>query len=64
LVNLLSRNPLIEAMDDDAEIIGTGTKWKTIDALLEPWKDMQTGKFTGHVIELDGDDLRKFPKMI
>jgi hypothetical protein len=20
---------------------------------LEPWKDMQTGKFTGHVIELD-----------
>ena len=56
------RNPLIEAMDSDAEIIGTGTKWNTIDALLEPWKDMQTGKFTGHVIELDGDDLRKFPK--
>ena len=56
------RNPLIEAMDSDAEIIGTGTKWNTINALLEPWKDMQTGKFTGHVIELDGDDLRKFPK--
>ena len=56
------RNPLIEAMDSDAEIIGTGTKWNTINALLEPWKDMQTGKFTGHVIELDGEDLRKFPK--
>jgi hypothetical protein len=56
------RNPLIEAMDSDVEIIGTGTKWNTINALLEPWKDMQTGKFTGHVIELDGDDLRKFPK--
>ena len=56
-----ARNPLIKAMDSDAEIIGTGTKWNTIDALLEPWKDMQTGKFTGHVIELDGKDLKKFP---
>ena len=56
------RNPLIDAMDNDAEMLGTGTKWKTINALLEPWKDMETGKFTGHVIELDQQALKKFPQ--
>jgi hypothetical protein len=30
--NLLTRNPLIEGMDNDVEIIGTGTKWKTLKA--------------------------------
>ena len=58
----INRNPLIEAMDQDAEMVGTGTKWKTINALLEPWKDMETGKFTGHVIEFDQTALRKFPE--
>jgi hypothetical protein len=57
-----ARNPLVDAMDNDAQIIGTGTKWKTINALLEPWKDMETAKFTGHVIELDKAALKKFPE--
>ena len=57
-----ARNPLVDAMDNDAQMIGTGTKWKTINALLEPWKDMETAKFTGHVIELDQTALRKFPE--
>ena len=57
-----ARNPLINAMDDDAQMIGTGTPWKTIENLLKPWKDMGTSKYTGHVIEMDEKALKNFPR--
>ena len=48
-----NRNPLIEAMDEMANMVGTGTPWRNINIRLVPWEDMNTGKYTGHVIEVD-----------
>jgi hypothetical protein len=56
----INRNPLINAMDDEAEMVGTGTSWTNVEARLTGWKDLSTGKYTGHVIQLDGKDLKKF----
>ena len=56
----INRNPLINAMDDEAEMVGTGTSWTNVEARLIGWKDLDTGKYTGHLIQLDGKDLKKF----
>ena len=55
--NLLTSNPLIEGMDDFVEFRGTGTKWNTVEKLLEQseWLDKTTGKYTGHLIEVPKD---------
>ena len=52
--NLLTRNPLIEGMDDFVEFIGTGTKWNTVEKLLDNagWLNKTTGKYTGILIEV------------
>ena len=50
----LTRNPLIEGMDDFVEIMGTGTKWNTLEKLLDNagWLNKTTGKYTGILIEV------------
>ena len=48
-----NRNPLIEAMDEMADMVGMGVPWRNIEIRLTPWEDMNTGKYTGHVIEVD-----------
>jgi len=51
----MNRNPLLQAMDADAEIFGTGTSFKVLKSMLTPWMDDATGKYTGYVVDL------KFP---
>jgi hypothetical protein len=51
----MNRNPLLQAMDADAEIFGTGTEFSFLKSMLTPWMDDATGKYTGYVIDL------KFP---
>ena len=48
-----NRNPLIQAMDEMADMVGYGVPWRNIEVRLTPWEDMNTGKYTGHVIEVD-----------
>jgi hypothetical protein len=48
----MNRNPLFQAMDADAEIAGTGTKFKVLKGILVPWMDDTTGKYTGYLIDL------------
>ena len=56
---LLSRNPLIEGMDDFVEIMGTGTPWKTLEKLLDQsgWLNKTTGKYTGILIEVPKEKI-------
>jgi hypothetical protein len=49
----MNRNPLLQAMDADAEIFGTGTSFKVLRSMLIPWMDDTTGKYTGYLIDLD-----------
>ena len=49
----MNRNPLLQAMDADAEIFGTGTSFKVLKSMLIPWMDDTTGKYTGYLIDLD-----------
>jgi hypothetical protein len=51
----MNRNPLLQAMDADAEIFGTGTPFRMIKSMLIPWMDDATGKYTGYIVDL------KFP---
>jgi len=58
---MLSRSPFIELFDETSEMIGTGTPWKTVKALLTPFEDTP-GKYTATVIEMKkgsalGNDL-------
>ena len=48
----MNRNPLFQAMDADAEIFGTGTKFRVLKAILVPWMDDATGKYTGYLIDI------------
>ncbi len=50
----LSRSPILEGMDNDVELFGTGTPWKTIKALLEQndWLNNRTNKYTGVLIRV------------
>ena len=48
-----NRNPLILAMDEMADMVGYAVPWRNIEARLTPWEDMNTGKYTGHVIEVE-----------
>ena len=48
----MNRNPLLQAMDADAEIFGTGTPFKMDYLCLYPWMDDATGKYTGYVVDL------------
>jgi hypothetical protein len=48
----MNRNPLLQAMDADAEIFGTGTSFKVLKSMLTPWMDDATGKYTGYLIDL------------
>jgi hypothetical protein len=66
----LSRSPFIELFDENSDMIGTGTPWKTIKNLLIPFEDIQ-GKYSATVIEIPissgfiGNNLRfvaKVPK--
>jgi hypothetical protein len=49
----MNKNPLMRAMDRDAEIFGTGTAFEDIKKYLLPWVDDTTGKYTGHVVDID-----------
>jgi hypothetical protein len=49
----MNRNALLQAMDADAEIFGTGTSF-SFKIYAYPWMDDATGKYTGY------DDLQ-FP---
>ena len=50
----LSRSPILEGMDNDVELLGTGTPWKNIKALLEQgdWLNKETNKYTGILIRV------------
>ena len=59
----LKRDPLIEAMDNFAEITNDFIPWNNIQARLKTtWLDKDTGKYTGHVIQLEGEELKNFPR--